>query len=153
MISRRRRTEVLVESDRAVALGLAALVCSEVEATDLARPRQGLVMCEVRETARGSRFYLGEALMSESRVRIGETEGLGVVLGSDAELARALAVVDAACALLVPLACAGAIEEGIASAEHDLAARRVHEAALTGTSRVSFDTMGGQDMSVQVVAR
>ena len=44
MISRRRRTEVLVESDRAVALGLAALVCSEVEATDLARPRQGLVM-------------------------------------------------------------------------------------------------------------
>ena len=153
MISRRRRTEALVESNSAVAIGLAVLVCREAEVIDLARPRQGLVMCEVCETARGSRFYLGEALMSESRVRIGETEGLGVVLGSDAELARALAVVDAACALLVPLACAGAIEEGIASAEHDLAARRVHEAALTGTSRVSFDTMGGQDMSVQVVAR
>lgn len=153
MISRRRRTEALVESDATVALGLAALVCREVEVIDLARPRQGLVMCEVRETARGSRFYLGEALMSESRVRIGEVEGLGVVLGSDAELARALAVVDAACALPVPLACAGDLEEGIASAERDLAVRRAHEAMLTGTSRVSFDTMGGQDMSVQAVAQ
>jgi alpha-D-ribose 1-methylphosphonate 5-triphosphate synthase subunit PhnG len=153
VISRRRRTEALVESDRSVACGLALLVEDEVRVTELEAPRQGLVMCEVRETARNSRFNLGEALVSESRVRIGETEGLGVVLGSDPELARALAVIDAACEQPVPLACADQLEQAIMRAESDLARRREAEQRRTWTSRVSFDTMGGQDMSVQGVVR
>lgn len=153
MISRRRRTEALVESDRSVALGLARQIESEVRVRDLSTPRQGLVMCEVRETARNSRFNLGEALMSESRVRIGETEGLGVVLGSDSELARALAVIDAALEQPQPLACTPQVEQAILSAEESLARQREREERRIMTSRVSFDTMGGQDMSVQGVVK
>ena len=74
MISRRRRTEALVESDPSVAHDLAALVERAVGVREVAPPRQGLVMCQVRETARNSRFYLGEALMTECRVRIGDAE-------------------------------------------------------------------------------
>ena len=153
MISRRRRTEALVESDRSVALGLARRIESEVHVLDLSAPRQGLVMCEVRETARNSRFNLGEALMSESRVRIGETEGLGVVLGSDGELARALAVIDAALGQPEPLACASQVEHAILAAEKDLERARDREQRRIMTSRVSFNTMGGQDMSVQGVVK
>ena len=152
-LTRRRRTEILVESDRSVALDLAALIEGEAEATDLSAPRQGLVMCEVRETARNSRFDPGEALLSESRVRIGVADGLGVVLGDDDELARALAVVDAAYALAVPLSCMVEVDERMRAAEGARERRRARDERRTMTSRVSFDSMGGQDMRAQGVVR
>ena len=153
MISRRRRTEVLVESDPSLAADLAALVEREVETVETVAPRQGLVMCDVRETARNSRFYLGEALMTECRVRIGDVEGLGVVLGGDGRLAHALAVVDAALALPQPLAVAGELERRIEAASRELDRSRARAASQVMASRVSFDTMGGQDMSVQAVVK
>ena len=153
MINRRRRTEVLVESERSLALDLAALVEREVEAVEVVAPRQGLVMCDVRETARNSRFYLGEALMTECRVRIGEVEGLGVALGGDGAFARALAVVDAALNLDEPLPVQAEVERRILAAEAEIQRKRERDAALTTASRVSFDTMGGQDMSVQAVVK
>ena len=153
MIERRRRTEVLVESERSLAFDLAALIEREVEVTEVVAPRQGLVMCDVRETARNSRFYLGEALMTECRVRIGEVEGLGVTLGGDGVFARALAVVDAAFSLAEPLSIQGEVERRINAAEAELQRMRERDAALVLASRVSFDTMGGQDMSVQAVVK
>ncbi len=153
MISRRRRTEVLVESDPSLAADLAALVEREVETVETVAPRQGLVMCDVRETARNSRFYLGEALMTECRVRIGDVEGLGVVLGGDGRLAHALAVVDAALSLPQPLAVAGELDRRIEAASRELDRSRARAASQVMASRVSFDTMGGQDMSVQAVVK
>ena len=96
MLTRRERTEVLVEGGPALALELASLVEADTPAQDIVPARQGLVMCQVRETARNSRFYLSEVLVTESRVRIGEADGLGVLMGTDAAHARALAVIDAA---------------------------------------------------------
>lgn len=153
MISRRERTEVLVESDPSLARDLAALVEREAAVTNVAEPRQGLVMCEVRETARNSRFYLGEALMTECRVRIGDTEGLGCALGGNGQLARSLAVVDAAFSLPEPLPVHDEMERRIRAAADELSRARARAAAQTMASRVSFDTMGGQDMSVQAVVR
>lgn len=153
MISRRERTEVLIEGDRALARDLAALIERAAEVVEVVAPHQGLVMCDVRETARNSRFYLGEALMTECRVRIGDVEGLGVVLGTDGALAHDLAVVDAAYALEEPLAVMAELDRRIACAQAALAERREREAARIMASRVSFDTMGGQDMSVQAVVK
>lgn len=153
MISRRRRTEALVESDRSIAIGLARRIAEDVPVTDMAAPHQGLVMCEVRESARSTRFNLGEALITESRVRIGTTEGLGVTLGTDGELAHALAVIDAAFSLDAAPSCLDKIERIILSAERSLADRREKEWRRILTSRVSFNTMQNQDMSVQGVVQ
>ena len=153
MISRRRRTEALVESDPSVAHDLAALVERAVGVREVAPPRQGLVMCQVRETARNSRFYLGEALMTECRVRIGDVEGLGVVLGADDELARSLAVIDAAYAIGPAPAVIDEVERRIEAAGSQLERERARENARIMGSRVSFDEMGGQDMSVQAVVK
>ena len=95
MIRRRRRTRILAESSPALASELAELVRREREVQVVDRPHQGLVMCQMRETARNSRFYLGEALMCECRVRVGGSEGTGAVLGSDTRLAEDMAVLDA----------------------------------------------------------
>lgn len=153
MINRRRRTRVLAEGRSQLALDLAALVEGCVEVSEVAAPHQGLVMCQVRETARNSRFYLGEALMTECRVRIGDTEGLGAVLGMDTERARAMAVVDAALSQPTPLPVAAELERRLLEAEAELDRRQERLSARVMSSKVDFDTMGGQDMSVQAVVK
>ena len=142
-----------MESDRAVALDIAALIGAEAATELVVAPHQGLVMNQVRETARNARFYLGEALMTECRVRLGAADGLGVVLGADGELARALAVIDAAYAAEPPLACLPEVDARIARAARSVEERTCGEDARVLTSRVKFDEMGGQDMSVQAVVR
>lgn len=153
MLTRRERTQVLVDAGPGFAHELADLIEAKVPAADVVAPHQGLVMCQVRETARNSRFYLSEVLMTESRVRIGEAEGLGVLVGTDAAHARALAVIDAAYAQEVPLACLEEVERRIAAERMQLAERAVAEDARTYVSRVEFNEMSGQDMSVQAVVK
>lgn len=65
----------------------------------------GLVMIPARDTAQGVAHHLGEALVSEARVRIGAAEGYGACLGADLEQAVAIAVADAAVqsGLLLPI--------------------------------------------------
>lgn len=59
--------------------------------------RTGLVMLPYTDTATGTRFHLGEVLVSESRVRIeAGAEGYAVCLGRDLEQSMAIALLDAA---------------------------------------------------------
>ncbi len=153
MLTRRERTEVLVEGGPALALELASLVEADTPAQDIVPARQGLVMCQVRETARNSRFYLSEVLVTESRVRIGEADGLGVLMGTDAAHARALAVIDAAYAMEPAPACVAELERHIEGARAALFERAVAQDARTYVSRVEFDEMSGQGMSVQAVVK
>lgn len=159
VISRRKRTEALVEGDPLLAAKLARMIEEQLRVEVLSAPRQGLVMCEVRDTARCSRFYMGEALMTECRVLVSgpgagqEAEGLGAVLGVDEGLVYSLAVIDAACALPGSLECRIQLEQYIENAWHSLCEARSAQDAQTLASRVAFDEMGGQDMSVQAVAK
>jgi alpha-D-ribose 1-methylphosphonate 5-triphosphate synthase subunit PhnG len=59
--------------------------------------RTGLVMLPYTDSAHGTRFHLGEVLVSESQVRLDSgAEGYGVVLGRDLEHSLAVAILDAA---------------------------------------------------------
>jgi alpha-D-ribose 1-methylphosphonate 5-triphosphate synthase subunit PhnG len=59
--------------------------------------RTGLVMLPYTDTATGTRFHLGEVLVSESRVRISAgAEGYAVCMGRDLEQSMAIALLDAA---------------------------------------------------------
>lgn len=53
-------------------------------------------MTSLRETARRSRFYLGEVLVSEAKVQVQGSVGLGIIAGDDERAAWELAVIDAA---------------------------------------------------------
>lgn len=59
--------------------------------------RTGLVMLPYTDTSTGTRFHLGEALVSEAHVRIGNgIEGYAVCVGRDLQHALAVALLDAA---------------------------------------------------------
>ena len=62
----------------------------------LSEPQHALTMIKMRETAKNSLFYLGEVLVTETKVQINNALGIGIVVGTDEELSYELAVIDAA---------------------------------------------------------
>ena len=60
--------------------------------------RSGLVMLPMRDTAGGVAFHLGEVLVSEAHIRMGDAQGYGMRRGHDLEASMAMALVDLAMA-------------------------------------------------------
>lgn len=62
--------------------------------------RTGLAMLPFVDTVRNTAFHLGEVLVAEAHIRVGErnVEGYGAITGRDLEHAMAMAVIDAAIA-------------------------------------------------------
>lgn len=58
--------------------------------------RTGLVMLPYTDTATGTRFHLGEVLVSESRIAAAGAEGYAVCMGRDLEQSMAIALLDVA---------------------------------------------------------
>lgn len=140
-MKRKERTQVLVEGDRDL-LGSIAREVEQAHDVEVVRePVEELVMLKMRESARRSQFYLGEALMTSCVVRIGEAYGYGMVLGEDREKAFDLAIVDAAYALDDPADDRRAYDERIAEEQERIAAqKRLRNEAVLRT-QVDFSTM------------
>lgn len=140
-LKRYERTRALVDGDPSLAREIVREVEGELGAEaleELDAPREELVMVQVRETAQGGLFYLGEALMTSCRVRVGSSVGLGLVLGGDRCRAYELAVVDAA------FADAERAERWDGRLRQELArieAREAAEARRIATTKVDFSTM------------
>lgn len=60
----------------------------------ISEPKEGLTMIKVREHAENSLFYMGEVLVTETKIRQDQTIALGVVKGLDAPLSMAVGFID-----------------------------------------------------------
>jgi len=99
---RKRRTEILVKEGGSLAARIAEEVQSHYGTVVLQEPTEGLVMVKLRERARNSLFYIGEVLVTEAKAEVAGFSGLGVVQGTNEELALQLAIIDAAWNAHVP---------------------------------------------------
>lgn len=73
------------------------MVIPQLGAIEVLINRTGLVMLPYTDTSTGTRFHLGEALVSEAHVRIiGGYEGYAVCVVRDLQQALAVALLDAA---------------------------------------------------------
>jgi alpha-D-ribose 1-methylphosphonate 5-triphosphate synthase subunit PhnG len=160
-MSRLRRTRVLVDGDPALSTGLCERIRGRYAATTLAHPRELLVVVRVRESAKGSLFYLAEALATECRVLVegsaprdgaprdgtsrdgapwGST-GIGLLLGSERRRAFELAVIDAAMSASFPLPEEAEWTALLLAEEQRLARARYAEWERLGQTRVEFSSM------------
>lgn len=57
-------------------------------------PEQGLTMVKMREHAQNSLFYIGEVLITETKIRRGQTVGIGLIKGEDETFSLALSFID-----------------------------------------------------------
>jgi alpha-D-ribose 1-methylphosphonate 5-triphosphate synthase subunit PhnG len=95
-MTRRERTELFILDKSGLAGKMAQDISQSSDLEMVHEPQEGLVMVKMRDTARKTQFYLGEVLVTEARVRINGTAGLGIVQGTKPDLARDLAIIDAA---------------------------------------------------------
>ena len=143
-MKRSERTRIMVEGDLALVQSIADDVVNSLGQDALCmleEPHEELVMIQVRDTAKGERFYLGEALVTACRVRVSDVDGLGIVMGYQPERAYALAVIDAAFAGAVNSLRLACFEEFLTREACRLSAAQEVQDSLVGRTKVNFSTM------------
>ncbi|NLK94238.1 MAG: phosphonate C-P lyase system protein PhnG [Clostridiales bacterium] len=95
-MKRKRRTEILIRSKNNLAKMLSDEINNKYNVEIIEDSNHGLVMIKKRDTAKKELFYLGEVLVTETKVAINGKIGLGIVIGDNEELSKDLAIIDAA---------------------------------------------------------
>lgn len=95
-MNRRRRTEILIRGNKELSKKIVNQIKEKYEIKSIEEPNNGLVMIKMRETAKRQLFYLGEVLVTEAKVYVNGSLGLGIVTGDEEELAFNLAIIDGA---------------------------------------------------------
>lgn len=88
---------ILTHSPAPAVKALAEAIIPQLPEISVLKNRTGLVMLPYSDSAEGTVFHLGEALVAEGHIRLADgVEGYGMVLGRDVEFALGVAVLDAA---------------------------------------------------------
>ena len=139
MITRLRRTRILVDGDERLAESFANEIARKHRVTVLEDANEGLAMIRMRESARNSRYNLGEVLVTEAKAGVSGAVGIGIAVGRSPALASNLAIVDAAYAARLPET--DGWTDRLLGEERALAERRAREERSVLRTRVSFETM------------
>jgi alpha-D-ribose 1-methylphosphonate 5-triphosphate synthase subunit PhnG len=89
-------SRILAFADGAKLAALAEKAASGKDILLVKKPEKTMILLQIREPVKGSRFYLGEALAAHCVVELDGTRGASVLLGDDMEKAIRAAVLDAA---------------------------------------------------------
>lgn len=138
-MKRRRRTEILIQGDSSLAQKFAKTIIDNYECQEIVAPRYGLTMIKMRESAKNSLFYIGEVLVTEAKVEINQCIGIGVVVGMKDELAKQLAIIDAA--YHANLSEVEEWEALLRGAERLITEEKAREQAELFETKVNFETM------------
>lgn len=139
-MNRRRRTEILIQGRPELAKELAETIMLQYPYREVISPRYGLTMIKMRETAKSSLFYLGEVVITEAKMEIKGHIGIGIVTGMKEELAKHLAIIDAA--YKKPnLKETIEWEEPLLKEEKALLESKIKKQAELLATKVQFDTM------------
>jgi alpha-D-ribose 1-methylphosphonate 5-triphosphate synthase subunit PhnG len=123
---------------------LAARAAEGREAALLKGPEKTLVLIQMREPVRGSRFYLGELLASHCVVELDGVRGTAVLMGDDFDKVRDAAVLDAVHSGGFP---GFALVEGeLLRLEEQRKAGLAKEAAEISKTKVSFQSLEDREL-------
>ncbi|MBT2582237.1 phosphonate C-P lyase system protein PhnG [Planococcus sp. ISL-109] len=138
-MKRRKRTEIMIQGNECLARELAESITQKYECLEISAPQYGMTMIKMRESAKNSLFYLGEVLITETKVEIEGRIGIGIVTGMKEDLSRNLAIVDAAYKAQLPETAAW--QQPLLDMEQEIARARVREQTQLFETKVSFETM------------
>ncbi|WP_067727571.1 phosphonate C-P lyase system protein PhnG [Oceanobacillus damuensis] len=138
-MKRRRRTEILVQGDPELAKHFAEMIIDRYECKEIIAPQYGLTMIKMRESAKNSLFYLGEVLITEAKVEINGCVGIGIVTGMQEQLAKYLAIIDAAYKANLPET--SEWYPRLIEAEQQIRKAKAKEQGELFETKVNFETM------------
>ncbi|MFC4402252.1 phosphonate C-P lyase system protein PhnG [Gracilibacillus xinjiangensis] len=138
-MQRRRRTEILIEGDPNLAKELSESILHKYRWKELVSPRQGMTMVKMRETAKNSLFYIGEVLITEAKVEVMDQIGAGIVVGMKEDLAKQLAIIDAAYKAALPET--EDWEKNLIEEEQRITQAKIQKQDELSKTKVLFETM------------
>lgn len=95
-MNRKRRCRILIEGSEGLLKRLSGEIEESYPVEVIDTPNEGVVMVRMRDSARKAPFYLGEVLVTEAKVQVKGTLGIGIIKGHHPEKAYHLALVDGA---------------------------------------------------------
>jgi alpha-D-ribose 1-methylphosphonate 5-triphosphate synthase subunit PhnG len=123
---------------------LARKAAAGLEISLLKGPEKTMVLLQVREPVRQSRFYLGELLAAQCMVEIAGVRGAAVLMGDDLDKVRAAAVLDAA--HTGNFSCFTQVEGELFRLEEARKAGLAKEAAEIRETKVSFQSLEDREL-------
>lgn len=95
-MEKKRFFRILGKASRQQVSAMAAPYKEKQRITVIKEPAKSLAMIRMREPVKESLFYLGEVIVCEASVLLGQTKGTAVTMGDDFEKVMDMAVLDAA---------------------------------------------------------
>lgn len=141
-VEKRRFFRILAHAPREQVAGLAREIEEHCQVAVLKEPQKTLVMIQVREPVKNSRFYLGEALACEAMVEVDGAKGMAVTLGDDFDKVLDMAVLDAAFNRKVPQ-CA-AIQARLEQLEAQQRRDQEREYGMYRQTQVHFESLDSE---------
>jgi len=138
-MKRRRRTEILIQGNPGLAKHFAEKIIKRYPYQEILAPAYGLTMMKMRETAKNSLFYMGEVLITEAKAEVNQQIGIGIVVGMKDELARDLAIIDAAYKAQLPET--KEWEEALLQEEQAIQEAKIKKQDEILKTKVQFETM------------
>ena len=86
---------VLTATPAQAVKGFVEGILARLSTVQVINSRTGLAMLPFTDSVKGVTFHLGETLLAEAHVRVGDQAGYAACLGRDLEQAIALAILDA----------------------------------------------------------
>ncbi|KKI91077.1 hypothetical protein WQ54_16865 [Bacillus sp. SA1-12] len=134
-----RLTKILVEG-RPEFLAKWSGVIEEASNVRIDRaPSTGLVMLKTRDSVSKQPFYMGEVLVTECSVSVGQHTGIGIVMGEDPVRSYQIAVIDAA--MNANLSITNQLLIELELEEESIQQKIREEAVRIAKTKVQFDTM------------
>lgn len=95
-MEKKRLFQILSRAQRSDVIRLGEMLQQQYPVTIVKKPEKSLTMIRMREPVKNSLFYLGEAIITEAVVSLGDTVGTAVTMGDDFEKTLHMAIIDAA---------------------------------------------------------
>jgi alpha-D-ribose 1-methylphosphonate 5-triphosphate synthase subunit PhnG len=95
-MNKKEMFKIMCKGSRDKVIELATGIEKKYDVKITKKPAKTLVMLKMRETAAGTKFYLGELLACEATVEIDKVPGMAITAGDDFDKVLAMAVIDAA---------------------------------------------------------
>lgn len=95
-MNRDKRFELIARANSERICGIAERILDDTEVEVIKKPVCGMIMMRFRDNAEKCVFNLGEVLVTEAEVRVGDETGYAMIIGRDPEAALAGAILDAA---------------------------------------------------------
>ncbi|MDR1245786.1 MAG: phosphonate C-P lyase system protein PhnG [Clostridiales Family XIII bacterium] len=141
MLERKRMSKILFHMPKQSLLCIADEIKGRYPVRLVKDIERILIMANIEEGLRSTKFHLGEVLATEALVEMNGYRGSAVFMGDDEEKTLAAAIID--CGFNAGIEELALIEERLITLEAEYEKRMRAQAALIERSKVDFSRMSG----------